>query len=166
MAKDCQFKKKKPIESNVPTSSFIKKSKYDQNTKASFTVEEEELALTVTTTEQIDHKNDCIFYFDCSNHMTRDKQKLKNLSEYRTSQVVVTANNQKLQIAHIGKTIIMPQYNPNQVPLQQVYHVLSMKKNVLSMSIVSSSGHYFIFSLLDIKVYHDLNISKKSMIEG
>ena len=60
----------------------------------------------------------------------------------------------------------MPQYSPNQVPLQQVYHVIGMKKNLLSMSIVSSLGHYFIFSLPDIKVYHDLNISKKSMIEG
>ncbi|KAF2320518.1 hypothetical protein GH714_027917 [Hevea brasiliensis] len=37
----------------------------------------------------------------CSNHMTGDKEKLQDLSEYKESRVVVTVNNSKLPIAHI-----------------------------------------------------------------
>ncbi|KAE8691333.1 protein TOPLESS [Hibiscus syriacus] len=52
------------------------------NVEALFAMEEEELALTVTTPEQIDYKNDWIVNSGCSNHMMGDKQKLQNLSEY------------------------------------------------------------------------------------
>ncbi|XP_068639373.1 uncharacterized protein [Aristolochia californica] len=112
---------------------------------ALFVMGEEELALTVTTPKQIDYKNDWIVDSGCSNHMTGDKQKLQNLSEYKGGRVVVTVDNSRLPIAHIGKTIVTPRYNPNQVPLQDVYHVLEMKKNLLSVAQLTSSGHYVLF---------------------
>ncbi|KAE8668864.1 tir-nbs resistance protein [Hibiscus syriacus] len=81
MAKDC-WTKKKPVESNTPTSSSKENSEDGWDVEALFATEEEELALTVTTPERIDYKNDWIVDSGCSNHMT--------------------AGNSRLPITHIG----------------------------------------------------------------
>ncbi|KAF2323042.1 hypothetical protein GH714_032948 [Hevea brasiliensis] len=106
-------------------------------------LQKEELALTVTTSEQIDYDNDWIIDSGCSNHMTGDKEKLQDLSEYKGSRVVVTTNNSKLPIAHVG-----------------------MKKNPLSVAQLTSSGHFVLFGPQDVKVYHDLKILEKPMMKG
>ncbi|KAM1391667.1 hypothetical protein ACFX2I_019360 [Malus domestica] len=100
MEKDC-WTKKKPVESNTATSSLKENSEDGWDAEALFITEEEELALTVTTQERIDYKNDWIVDSGCSNHMTGDKQKLQNLYDYKGGRVVVTANNSRLPIAHI-----------------------------------------------------------------
>uniref|UniRef100_A0A2N9G7D6 CCHC-type domain-containing protein n=1 Tax=Fagus sylvatica TaxID=28930 RepID=A0A2N9G7D6_FAGSY len=165
MAKHC-WTKKKPVESNTATSSSKENSEDGWDAEALFAMEEEELALTVTTPEQIDYKNDWIVDSGCSNHMTGDKHKLQNLSEYKGGRVVVTADNSRLPIAHIGKTIVTPRYNSNQVPLQDVYHVPGMKKNLLSVAQLTLSGHYVLFGPQDVKVYRDLKISETPIMEG
>ncbi|KAI3448734.1 hypothetical protein Pfo_005399, partial [Paulownia fortunei] len=165
MAKDC-WTKKKYVESNTATSSSKENNEDCWDAEALFATVEEELALTVTTSEQIDYKNDWIVDSGCSNHMTGDKQKLQNLSEYNGGRVVVTADNSRLPIAHIGKTIVTPRYNSNQVPLQNVYHVPGMKKNLLSVAQLTSSGHYVLFGPQDVKVYHNLKISETPTMEG
>ncbi|KAM2723556.1 hypothetical protein EV1_026500 [Malus domestica] len=165
MAKYC-WTKKEPVESNTATSSSKENSEDGWDAEALFATEEEELALTVTTPKRIDYNNDWIVDSGCSNHMTGDKQKLQNLSEYKGSRVVVTADNSRLPIAHIGKTIVTPRYNSNQVPLQDVYHVPGMKKNLLSVAQLTSSGHYVLFGPRDVKVYRDLKISEKPTMEG
>ncbi|XP_073014586.1 uncharacterized protein [Primulina eburnea] len=111
--------KKKLVESNVAAS----KSKDEWDDEALYAVEEDELALTATTSEQIDYDNAWIVDSGCSNHMTGDKEKLQDLSEYKGSRVVVIANNSKLPIAHISNTIVVPQNNASEVSLQNVYHV-------------------------------------------
>ena len=65
--------------------------------------------------------------------MTGDKGKLKNLVEYKGKHVVVTANNSKLAIAHVGDAVVFSQHNIKNVSLQNVYHVPGMKKNLLSV---------------------------------
>lgn len=89
------------MESNV--ASFKSKDEWDD--EALYAAEEEELALTATTLEHIDYENDWIIDLRCSNHMTGDKEKLKKLSEYKGSRVVVITNNSKLLTTHIGNTI-------------------------------------------------------------
>ncbi|RVW95735.1 Retrovirus-related Pol polyprotein from transposon TNT 1-94 [Vitis vinifera] len=74
--------------------------------------------------------------------MTGDKEKLQDLSEYKGRHMVVTANNSKLPIAHIGNTVVSSQYNTNDVSLQNVYHVP------------------------DVKVYHDLEVMEEPVIKG
>ncbi|KAM2299462.1 hypothetical protein ACFXTI_001304 [Malus domestica] len=165
MAKDC-WTKKTPVESNTATSSSKENSEDGWDAEALFATEEEELALTVTTQERIDYKNDWIVDSGCSNHMTGDKQKLQNLSEYKGGRVVVTADYSRLPIAHIGKAIVTPRYNSNQVPLQDVYHVPGMKKNLLSMAQLTSSCHYVLFGPRDVKVHRDLKISEIPTMEG
>ena len=56
--------------------------------------------------------------------------------------MVVAVNNSKLLIAHIGNVIISPQCNDADVLLQNVYHVLRMKKNLLSVAKLAPSGHH------------------------
>ncbi|KAE8699425.1 hypothetical protein F3Y22_tig00110578pilonHSYRG00054 [Hibiscus syriacus] len=106
--------------------------------EALFATEEEELALT----------------------------KLQNLSEYNGGRVVVTADNSRLPITHIGKTIVTPRYNTNQVQLQDVYHVPGMKKKLLSVAQLTSSGHYVLLGPQDVKVYRDVKISETPTMEG
>ncbi|KAE8735856.1 Detected protein of unknown function [Hibiscus syriacus] len=102
MEKDC-WTKKKPVESNTASSNSKENSEDGWDAEALFATEEEELALTVTTPEHIDYKNDWIVDSGCSNHMTGDKQKLQNLSEYNECRVVVTVDISRLPITHIGQ---------------------------------------------------------------
>ncbi|KAF2296638.1 hypothetical protein GH714_000798 [Hevea brasiliensis] len=111
MEKAC-WSKKRSVESNTATSNTKEKSEDDWDAEAFFAAEEE-LALTVTTSEQIDYNNDWIIDSSYSNHMIGDKEKLQDLSEYKGSRVVVTANNSKLPIAHVHKTVVSPQYSAN-----------------------------------------------------
>ncbi|KAE8689992.1 tir-nbs resistance protein [Hibiscus syriacus] len=106
-----------------------KESEDGWDAEALFATEEEELALTVTTPERIDYKNDWIVDSGCSNHMTVD--------------------NSRLPITHIGKTIvldiILTRCN------SKMYHVPGMKKNLLSVAQLTSSGHYVLFGPQDVK---------------
>ncbi|KAE8734204.1 PLAC8 family protein [Hibiscus syriacus] len=142
MEKDC-WTKKKPVESNTATSSSKENSEDGWDAEALFATEEEELTLTVTTPERIDYKNDWIVDSGCSNHMTGDKQKLQNLSEYNGGRVVVTTDDSRLPITHIG-----------------------MKKNLLSVAQLTSSGRYVLFGPKDMKVYRDVKISERPTMEG
>ncbi|KAG6470975.1 hypothetical protein ZIOFF_072064 [Zingiber officinale] len=82
-----------------------KNSEDDWDAEALMATEEKDLALT-TTPEQIDYKNDWIVDSGCSNHMTGDKKKLQNLSQYKGARMVVTADNSRLPIAHVGHYVL------------------------------------------------------------
>ncbi|KAE8666177.1 putative disease resistance protein [Hibiscus syriacus] len=111
MEKDC-WTKKKPVESNIATFSSKENNEDVWDAEALFATEEEELALTVTTPEHIDYKNDWIVDSGCSNHMT------------------------------------------------------GMKKNVLSVAQLTSSGYYVLFGPQDVKVYREVKISETPTMEG
>ncbi|KAG6499850.1 hypothetical protein ZIOFF_039645 [Zingiber officinale] len=93
MAKDC-WSKKRFVQSNTATSNSKENSEDDWDAEALMATEEKDLALT-TTPEQIDYKNDWIVDSGCSNHMTGDKEKLQNLSQYKGDHMVVTADNSR-----------------------------------------------------------------------
>ncbi|KAE8676518.1 PLAC8 family protein [Hibiscus syriacus] len=137
MEKDC-WTKKKPVESNTTTSSSKENSEDGWDVEALFTTEEED-------------------------QLSRS---CKNLSEYNGDRVVVTADNSRLPITHIGKMIVTPRHNSNQVQLQDVYHIPGMKKNLLSVAQLTSSGHYVLFGPQDVKVYRDVKILKTLTMEG
>ncbi|KAG6476438.1 hypothetical protein ZIOFF_065679 [Zingiber officinale] len=141
MAKDC-WSKKRFVQSNTATSNSKENSEDDWDAEALMATEEKDLALT-TTPEQIDYKNDWIVDSGCSNHMTGDKEKLQNLSQYKGARMVVTADNSRLPIAHVG-----------------------MKKNLQSVAQLTSSGHYVLFGPENVKVYRNLKISETPTMEG
>ncbi|PHU03798.1 hypothetical protein BC332_29049 [Capsicum chinense] len=105
--------KKKSVKGNVVTSN----SEEEWDAEAFFAAEEDELALTVIIFSKINYENDWIVDSGCSNRMTGDKDKLKNLSKYKGSCVVVIANNSKLPIAHVGNTVVSPHSNSIEVAL-------------------------------------------------
>jgi hypothetical protein len=129
-------------------------------------IEENELALMTMMGERINYENDWIIDSGCSNHMTGDQNKLQDVKEYKGSRMVLTANNARLPIAQIGKTTIMPGNKSDMVSLHNVYHVPGMKKNLLSVSQLTSSGNYVLFGPQDVKVYRDLKISETPTMEG
>nr|TKS00816.1 hypothetical protein D5086_0000179600 [Populus alba] len=98
--------------------------------------------------------------------MTGDKEKLQNLTEYKGNRVVITANNSKLPIAHVGNTMVSNHHSDNEVALQKVYHVPGMKKNLLSVSQLTSARHYVLFGPQDVRVYHNLEVTEEPLMKG
>ncbi|KAH0664433.1 hypothetical protein KY284_029364 [Solanum tuberosum] len=135
-ARNCWYKK---AEGNVATSTQNKKDEEEiWDFETSYAVEEtnqqeelvtchsnkeEEIALATVSEKLVDYEHDWIVDSGCSNHMTGDEKKLINMSEYKGGRVVVTANNSKTPITHIGKTVFVPHHNSRQMELQNVYHV-------------------------------------------
>ena len=107
--------------------------------------EKEEVALTAVINRGIDYESDWIIDSGYSNHLTGDIKKLERLQEYKGNQVIVTANNSKLPISYVGRTVISPHIGPKEFQLQGVYHVPGMKKNLLSVSQLTAQGNYVVF---------------------
>lgn len=155
------WSKKRSVESNAATSNTKERSEDDWDAEACFAAEEEELALTVTndwdieeeeelaltatTSRHIDYENDWIVDSGCSNHMSGDKEKLQNLSEYKRDREVVTTDDTKLPIAHVGKTVVSPKNSADPMLLQNIYHIPGMRKNLLSVAQLTSSGLFVLF---------------------
>ena len=98
--------------------------------------------------------------------MTGNKDKLQNLTKYKGSREVVTADDTKLLIAHIGKDVVSPNSSADMMLLQNVYHVPNMKKNLLSIEHLTSKDHFILFGPQDVRIYHDLEIKKDVVIKG
>ncbi|XP_015163582.1 uncharacterized protein [Solanum tuberosum] len=177
--RDCWYKK---AEGNVATSTQNKKDEEEVwDFETSYAVEEtnqqeelvtcysnkeEEIALATVSEKLVDYEHDWIVDSGFSNHMTGDEKKLINMSEYKGSRVVVTANNSKMPITHIGKTVFMPHHSSRQVELQNVYHVQGMKKNLLYVSQLTNSGNYVLFGPNDVKVYQNLKVTSTLSWKG
>ncbi|KAL0311277.1 UNVERIFIED_CONTAM: hypothetical protein Sangu_2422400 [Sesamum angustifolium] len=165
MARDC-WSKRNVSKSNVVTS----KTEDELDLEALFVADEDELAFVATISNKINYESDWIVDSGCSNHMTSDKEKVKNVSKYVENRVAVTADNSKLLIAHVGNIIVSPQYNKAKVLLKDVFHVPSMKKNLFSVAQLTSSGHIILFGPQDVKVYRNVEIldtmMNNSMLKG
>ena len=98
--------------------------------------------------------------------MTGDKEKLQDMTKYKGGCMVVTVNNSRLSIAHVGTIVLMSRYSPHKVSLQDVYYVPDIKKNLISLSQLTLLGNYIMFSPQDVKVYQEIKISGTSIIEG
>ena len=80
--------------------------------------------------------------------------------------MVVTTNNSKLPITHVGETKIVPCYSPYPILLHNVYHILRMKKNLLSMSQLTALRNYIVFRPNDVKVYKNLKPINTLIMKG
>ena len=145
---------------------MIEPTKEEKMAIGSIMEEDKEMALAVANPEQVNYREDWIVDSGCSNHMTGDKEKLQNMSKYKGKRVVVTVDNTRLPIAHIGETLIMPCFNTKQVPLEQVYHVLGVNKNLLSVSQLADSSNWVLFVPKDVKVYKEIVVISTPTMEG
>ena len=80
--------------------------------------------------------------------------------------MVRTTNSTQLSIAQIDNTTIMPGNKSDTVSLHNVYHVPGIKKNLLSVSQLTTSENYVLFGPEDVKVYEDVKIIRKATIVG
>ena len=126
---------------------------------------DEEMALAVANLEQVNYREDWIVDSGCSNYMTGNNEKLQNMSKYKGKRVVVTDDNTRLPIAHIGETLIT-RFNAEQVPLEQVYHVPGVEKNLLSVAQLAVSGNWVLFGPKDVKVYKEIVVIGTPTMEG
>ena len=88
------------------------------------------------------------------------------MSEYKGDRVVVTTNDSKMLITHISSSLIAPWFSTHYVQLQNVLQLPGMKKNLLSVSQVTSLGNYIVFGPNEVKVYRILKITSSLLIEG
>uniref|UniRef100_A0A0A0KHJ1 Uncharacterized protein n=1 Tax=Cucumis sativus TaxID=3659 RepID=A0A0A0KHJ1_CUCSA len=62
--------------------------------------------------------------------------------------------------------MITPHPNSNHVELENVSYVPRVKKNLVSVSQLTSIGNFSVFRPDDVKVYHNLKVSDTSLLEG
>ncbi|KAF2301903.1 hypothetical protein GH714_030271 [Hevea brasiliensis] len=143
-AQYCRLKKQS-VERNLATNAqesdeegdflaFFANATYNDITKKT-----KEVSLIAYNDKLVDYKKDWIVESGCSNHITGDRKRLCNMSKYKGGMVVITVDNSKLPIENVDSTMIVPRFSPNQVQLEKVLHVPSMKKNLLSVSRLASS---------------------------
>jgi hypothetical protein len=132
----------------VATTTREKKEAYaseeEWNVEAGFSQEigenelEEDMEAPVfvaTTDPMVNYKEDS----GCSNHTTSDDKKLEGMADYKGRRVVLMADYSRLSISHVGK-VVVPRYGPQQLQLNKVYHVPSLKKNLLSVPQLTGEG--------------------------
>ncbi|KAF7836005.1 Retrovirus-related Pol polyprotein from transposon TNT 1-94 [Senna tora] len=87
---------------------------------------EDKVALVSMNNNSVNYKEDWIIDSGCSNHMTGDRGKLSAVEEYKGSRVVVTANNSRLPIAHVGSTTVVPDIVRSSAPIMEGRRVESV----------------------------------------
>ena len=85
--------------------------------------------------------------------MIGHEEKFSDMSKYKGERDMVIVNNSRSPITHIGKAVSAPWFSSQQVQVDQVYHVLGMKKNLLLISQLTSSSNYVMFKPRDVKLY-------------
>ncbi|GMI80094.1 hypothetical protein HRI_001678700 [Hibiscus trionum] len=125
----------------------------------------EKPALATTIRSKIDYKEDWIVDSGCSNHMTNDEKKLQDIDEYKGKRVVLTTNNSRLPISHIGNTTL-PRNDSQKLQLEKVYLVPGLKKNLLSVPQLTASGNYVLFGPEDVSIFQQVEVIGTPIVKG
>ncbi|KAJ4971777.1 hypothetical protein NE237_004876 [Protea cynaroides] len=128
--------------------------------------EEATIGLAEARQKKTTYSKEWIIDSGCSNHMTGDERKFVSKDDYKGKRIVVTANNAKLPIAHVGSVTCTPTSSNKGLVLQDVFHVPDMKKNLISVSQLTKSGGYVVFGPDDVKVYETVHITGNPYMRG
>ncbi|KAL4282412.1 hypothetical protein GQ457_03G013080 [Hibiscus cannabinus] len=140
-------------------------SKIDYKDEEELEEDMEKLALATSMKSNIDYKEDWIVDSGCSNHMTNDEKKLQDIDEYEERRVVLTANNSRLSISHVGKTTL-PRNDSQQLQLEKVYLVPGLKKNLLSVPQLTAVGNYVLFGPEDVSIFQKVEVIGTPIVKG
>ncbi|GMI77806.1 hypothetical protein HRI_001449800 [Hibiscus trionum] len=140
-------------------------SKTDYKDEEEVKEDMEKPALATTIRSKIDYKEDWIVDSGCSNHMTNDEKKLQDIDEYKGKRVVLTANNSRLPISHIGKTTL-PRNDSQKLQLEKVYLVPGLKKNLLSVPQLTAAGNYVLFGPEDVSIFQQVEVIGTPIVKG
>ncbi|KAD2394436.1 hypothetical protein E3N88_41413 [Mikania micrantha] len=102
----------------------------------------------------------------CSNHLTGDKERLKNPIVYGGSKVVTIDDNSKYQIAHIGDVVFSSEGGKQDLVLKNVYHVPGMRRNLISVSQMTEEGSFVVFGPKDVRVFKNIETSSVPILKG
>lgn len=87
------------------------------------------------------------------------------MRHHNGDKVIVTADNTTHPMVKEGTVKII--VGNNEVQLSDVYHVPSLKKNLISVSQITSLGKYVLFGPNSIKILNDVrNIDADIILEG
>ncbi|KAJ0464501.1 putative RNA-directed DNA polymerase [Helianthus annuus] len=127
---------------------------------------EEVAALIATQENRRNRLEDWIVDSGCSNHLTGEKERLKNPIKYGGSRVIVIADNSKHSIANIGDVAFSKNNSKKEMLLKDVYHVPGMKKNLISVPQMTSEGYYVLFGPEDVKVFEEFETKSTPVLQG
>ncbi|KAL4272543.1 hypothetical protein GQ457_13G024990 [Hibiscus cannabinus] len=152
---------------DMEESSFVETtySKIDYKDEEELKENMEKSAFATTMKSNIDYKKDWIADSGCSNHMTNDEKKLQDIDEYKGRRVVLTANNSRLSISHVGKTTL-PSNDSQQLQLEKVYLVPGLKKNLLSVPQLTATGNYVLFGPEDVSIFQKVEVIGTPIVKG
>lgn len=98
--------------------------------------------------------------------MTGEHKKLQHTFSYRGSRVVVIDDKSKLLITHVGEVVFCLEDNNKELTLESVYHIPGMKKILLLVSQLASTGHYVLFGPDDVKIFKEFETPSKPILKG
>ncbi|KAJ0017120.1 hypothetical protein Pint_11124 [Pistacia integerrima] len=120
-----------------------------------FIVEEVEEKSVQTLVNYVNNdKEEWIIDSGCSHHVTGNDTLFSEMRQHHGEQVIVTADNLTYPVAKEGVVTIdvVDDTRSSSVKLNDVYHVPSLKKNLVSVSQITNSGKYVLFGPNDVKV--------------
>ena len=95
--------------------------------------------------------------------MTNDDKKLEDNDRLQGKESSLDGSS-RLSISHVGKAIF-PRHGPQQLQLEKVYHVPSLKKNLLSVPQLTAKGKYVLFGPEGVAIFRKLMIGTPIMEE-
>lgn len=99
-----------------------------------------------------------------NNHITSDKGNLTSASDYTGKEKVMVGNGSKLNISHFVTSHI-PALNDKTLVLNKLLHVPEMKKNLISVSQLTSDNQIFMEFHSNCCLVKDLS-TKEVMLQG
>lgn len=101
----------------------------------------------------IDYSKDWIVDYGCSHHATGNIYLPSHVRLYYGKNVIMTTDNSLHLVVKEGHfNVTKNASNVDDVSLKDVYHVLSLKKNIASVFQITNSGRHVLFSPNDVKV--------------
>ncbi|KAM3338762.1 hypothetical protein P3S68_030848 [Capsicum galapagoense] len=101
----------------------------------------------------------------CSHHVTGDDSLFSEMREHHRDRVIIITDNSTYPVSKEGVvTIEVADDKSKSIKLQDVYHVLGLKKNLVSVPQITDSGKYVLFGLTDVKVLENVKETSADII--
>ncbi|KAL0433336.1 UNVERIFIED_CONTAM: hypothetical protein Slati_2667900 [Sesamum latifolium] len=104
----------------------------------------------------VDKEDEWIIDSGCSHHVTGNDSLFSELHQHNGEGVIVTADNSTYPVAKEG-VVEISSNNMKPVKLNDVFHVPGLKRNLVSVSQITSSGKHVLFGPNDVKILDNLD---------
>jgi histone deacetylase 1/2 len=94
-----------------------------------------------------------------SNHVTSDKGNLNNIRKYDGNEKLLVSDGNSLKISYVGRGNV-PSLNNKSLVLSKLLHVPAIKKNLISVSQLTSDNNVFMEFYSDCCIVKDLQTKR------